>query len=243
MANVKFSAIVADARGKVGGVVFGRGGGGSIVRTNVKPCNPRSSAQSARRAVMAYLTQYWSKTLSNTNRNGWNDYAAGTSWTNKVGTAALISGMSAFVRLNSLIFLARNATTEHPAGNAWPIREVAPLMVGHAGTPSFTITADGGDNHIHLLEPTVPFLKANNDHFMVFFTHGCTNAGRTRPGSNRRYLGYLEGSAGAPPAFPYTMTSPFNFENGQNVYCTGIFLDEKGRVGGDFTASVLAATP
>lgn len=243
MANVKWGAIVSDVRGKIGGVVASRGGGGAILRTCIKCCNPRSTSQNTQRAVLAYLTQYWSKTLSLINRTGWNDYAAGTNWTNKVGTAATISGMAAFIRLNSLIFMARIPTVEHPAGNAWPIREAAPLMVGHAGTPTFAITADGADNHIHVLEPSVPFLKANNEHFMQFFTHGCTNAGRARPGSQRRYLGYLEGSAGAPPTFPYTLTSPFNFENGQNVYCTGIFLDEKGRVGGDFTASVLAATP
>lgn len=243
MANFKPGPIIADIRGSIGGTCFSRGGGGHIVRNAPKPCNPRSPAQGRRRAVLAYLSQYWSKTLSSINRTGWNDYAAGTAWTNKVGTSAVISGMAAFVRLNSLIFLARVPTVEHPAGNAWPIREAAPLMLGHAGTPSFAITADGADNHIHLLEPTVPFLKANNDHFMVFFTHGCTNVGRTRPGGQRRYVGYLEGSAGAAPVFPYVMTSPFNFENGQNVYLTGIFLDEKGRVGGDYTAEVLAATP
>jgi len=243
MANIKLGALVADIRGSIGGTAFSRGGGGAIARNAPKPVNPRSPSQNVRRAVLAYLTQYWSKTLSAPNRTGWNDYAAGTSWTNKVGTAASISGMAAFVRLNSIIFLARIPTVVHPAGNTWPIREAAPLMLGHAGTPTFAINADGADNHIHLLEPSAPFVKTNNDHYMVFFTHGPTNVGRTRPGSSRRYLGYLEGSAGAPPIFPYVMTSPFNFENGQNVYCTGIFLDEKGRLGGDYTATVLAATP
>jgi len=45
MAIIKFSAIVSDARGKIGGNVFSRNKGGSYIRSYVKPINPSTPKQ------------------------------------------------------------------------------------------------------------------------------------------------------------------------------------------------------
>ena len=232
MANVKFSSIVADARGAVGGVVFGRGGGGAIARTNVKPTNPRSSRQSACRAVLAQLTQYWSAKLIESERIAWRAYAAGTSWTNKVGTSASISGLAAFVRLNTLLVQAGLA-----------IEKDAPTMTGHAGQPSFTFTANPTSGTCLIAEPSLPFEKAVTDSRLLLYIHTPTNAGRLRPSGNKRYLQLIAGNLGAPPTFPVAANSPFPYLAGQNVSITGIFIDQYGRIGGDFTKTVVAAVP
>lgn len=232
MANVKFSAIVADVRGSIGGVTFGRGGGGAIARTNIKPVNPRSSLQSARRAVIAQLSQYWSGSLDETERTSWRTYSAGTNWTNKVGTAASISGMAAFVRLNALL-----------VQTGQPIQDTAPVQTGHAGTPTFTFTANPTSKVCSIALPSAPFNKDLADSRILYFIHAPTNAGRLRPSGKQRYIAFLEGDVASPPVFPSALTSPFPFAAGQNVSITGIFIDPFGRIGGAYTKTVVAAVP
>ena len=232
MANIKFSAIVSDARGAVGGVVFGRGGGGAIARTNVKPVNPRSARQNSCRAVMAQLTQYWSAKLIEAERIAWRAYAAGTSWTNKVGTSASISGLAAFVRLNTLLIQAGLA-----------IEKDAPTMTGHAGQPTFTFTANPSTGTCLVANPSLPFDKDVTDSRLLLFIHTPTNAGRLRPSGTKRYLQLIAGSSVSPPSFPVAANSPFPYLAGQNVTLTGIFIDPYGRIGGDYSKTVVAAVP
>jgi len=232
MANIKFGSLVSDVRGSIAGTTFSRGGGGAIVRNNPKPCNPRTPAQNSRRAMLAYLSQYWSKTLSAVNRDAWTDYAEGTSWTNKVGTQALISGLAAFVRLNTLNMLIGN-----------PIRPAAPTQFGHAGTPTFTLLADGADNSLKIGQPSAPYVNNSNEFYMAFFEHSPVNAGHATIGGQRIYLGFAASSAGAPPAWPKTIISSYNSNNAQRMAVTGILIDPDFRLGGDYTAQAVAATP
>ena len=232
MANIKLGAMVADARGAIGGVVFSRGGGGAIARTNVKPVNPRSSGQQARRALLAYLSQYWSSTLTDTFRANWRTYAAQTSWTNKVGTAAVISGLAAFVRLNTLLKTA-----------GFALQSDAPFTTGHAGTPSFTILANPTGESVSIAEPSAPFDKTTGSARMLWFIHAATNAGRARPSGTKRYIGESHGDPNSPAVFPKVITSPYAYSPGQIVTVTGIYIDPNGRIGVDYSASVVAAVP
>lgn len=243
MANIKYGSLVADIRGSIAGTTFSRGNGGGIVRNNPKPCNPRSIDQNVRRATLAFLSQYWSKTLTPAQRTAWADYAANTAWTNKVGSSAIISGLAAFVRLNSLILLPSTDPRRVPGYYEWPLRADAPTSYGHAGTPTFTILADGADLSVNIQQPTAPWVNNNNFLRMVFFIHSPTAPGAFALGKQRIYLGAVEASAGVPAVFPKEYTSLQSFNNGQRVSVTGIFMDAEYRVGGDFTADVLAATP
>lgn len=232
MANIKLGALIADIRGSIGGTTFSRGGGGAIARNNPKPCNPRSAAQSTRRANLAYLSQLWASTSMATYRNGWMDYAAGTNWTNKVGTQALITGLAAFVRLNSIELLIGN-----------PVRLAAPTELGHAGTPTFTLLADGADLSLKVSQPTAPWVNNANEYYIAFFAYAPVSAGRVSLANQRLYLGTAASSSGAPPAWPKSMTSSFQFSNGQNISVAGVMIDPDFRMSGIYVASAVAATP
>ena len=232
MANTKLGAALADARGSIGGLCLSRGGGGSTARTNPKPVNPRSVAQNTQRAHLAYLTQRWGKTLTEPQRTAWRDYAAGTSWTNRVGTSATISGIAAYLRLNSLLLQSGNT-----------VQDTAPTLLGHAGQATFTFTAADTALAIAIAQPAEPFDKNITGHKMIFFVHGPTNPGRLSPGPGKRYLGTVTGNNATPPTFPLTLTSPINYYLGQRVTVTGIFIDAVGRIGGAYQAQVLATHP
>ena len=97
--KIKFGAIVTDGRGKLGGHVFSKNLGGSIMRTKVTPSNPRSSAQTLVRAIFGFISQAWS-VLTEKQINAWN--AAVTDWqkTDIFGDLRKPSGKALFQRLN-----------------------------------------------------------------------------------------------------------------------------------------------
>ena len=232
MGSVKLGSLVADIRGRVGGVCFSRGGGGAIVRTAPKPINPKSARQNEQRAILAMLTQYWSSTLDEDERQQRRDYATGTNWTNKVGTTANISGLSAFVRTNALLFNMYGL-----------IQENGPGLTGHAGEPTFEITANPVTDEIIVATPAAPWDDIIGNHRIAFFQHGPTSVGRIALSAMKRYAGYGRGVPGGPSQFPLTLTAPIAFNAGQNISVAGVFVDEYGRVGNAYVARVVAAVP
>ena len=232
MANIKFSALIADARGAIGGVVLSRGGGGSIARTNVKPINPRSSRQQDCRARQGLLSTYWSATLTEANRESWRVYAAGTSWTNKVGTAASISGLAAFTRLNTLLLQAGEA-----------IQAQAPAITGHAGTPIVDIAADPTDSTITVTAIGDPFSPLVVTEKVLCFVHAPANAGRKSVSGVKRYTDLIIGVVSEGPTYPVTLSSEWLFVAGQNISVSFIYINTLGQLAAAYTATVVAAVP
>jgi len=97
MALIVPGALVAEARGAVGGVVFARNRAGLYARSKGIPVQPNSPRQVSVRLVMAQASALWSSTLSASQRDGWNTYAANTVRTSAVGNPFLWSGQQSFV--------------------------------------------------------------------------------------------------------------------------------------------------
>jgi len=97
MAIVKYSAIVAEARGKEGGVVFSRNASGAYIKTKVTPTNPRTAAQQEQRGLFGSIAQAW-KGLTATERTQWQVFADQVPQTNVFGDQIILSGFNAFVR-------------------------------------------------------------------------------------------------------------------------------------------------
>lgn len=103
MALVKLGAMIADARGSIGGTVFARNRGGAYVRNRTVPINPQSTRQTAVRALMAQLTNLWSVTLTQAQRDAWTLYADNVPLPNALGESRNVTGINMYVRANSLI--------------------------------------------------------------------------------------------------------------------------------------------
>jgi len=232
MANIKLGAMIADIRGSIGGTCFSRGAGGAIARNSPKPCNPRTALQAVLRARVAQLAQMWSGSLTPTERTAWRAYAAETAWLNKVGTAAQITGLAAFVRLNTLRLQAGlTVVTAAPTANGW------------AGTPTFTILANPTTDMIKITLPSAPYVNNVADHTMLFFLHAPTNAGHAKPSPTKRYWFKAVGNVAVPPTWSADSASLFPFAAGQIMSLTGIYIDPTNRIGSPFTAQFVAAAP
>lgn len=106
MANVIFGGGVADMRGSTGGTTYSRGKGGSVQRARVKPTNPQSTFQMDQRSIMTELSQAWSQTLTQEQRDGWSAFGVSFPSTNKLGQAIQLSGIQAFSKIGARLVAA-----------------------------------------------------------------------------------------------------------------------------------------
>ena len=134
MAKIKTSALVAEARGKIGGNVFSRNRYGMYVRRFAAPVQPNTPFQEAQRSNFTAATQYWSKTLTASQRAAWEDYAAGTPLKDRLGESIQLSGNAMFCR---------HAAVWLRLGSA--VVTTAPTTPGEAGMPTVTLTGSVAD--------------------------------------------------------------------------------------------------
>ena len=104
MANIKFGNGWADARGKVGGVIYSKNKGGSYAKNYTKPANPRTPKQVAQRNIFSYVSSNW-RMLTDGQRNSWNSAASQVPVSNKVGEKIHLTGAQYFNKQNIDLFV------------------------------------------------------------------------------------------------------------------------------------------
>lgn len=117
------SPIFADARGKLGNMVFSRNASGPYVRPYKIPANPQSSNQQANRINMAEFSNLW-PTLTDQQQQGWNALAKRQRPTNSLGKPSTMSGLNLYVRQNMNRYPLFVAPFSDP-----PTTEVAPPAI------------------------------------------------------------------------------------------------------------------
>ncbi len=223
MALVMLGGGVTDIRGSIAGNTFSRSAAGNYMRSRKKPVNSRSPDQNARRANVAYLTKYWSGTLTDQERTDWRAYAQATTWTNKLGQSIVINGLAAFLGLNTLLLLIGEA-----------IRAAAPTATGHAGGVTFTFDAESDTSTIELDEPGGAFDKDTDDHHLLLFMGIPSEAGKISIPKGFKYIGKTSGDSTTPDTYPLDIPAAYTMTAGQRVTVRGMFMDEAFRASGPF---------
>ncbi|MDP2323895.1 MAG: hypothetical protein Q8N51_07685 [Gammaproteobacteria bacterium] len=129
MAKILFGPLVAEARGKEGGIVFSRNRYGAYIRAKTSPVQPRTPAQNAIRAAFTVISQSWRDLLVATERAAWDDYAKQTPVSDRYGAKIDLTGNTMFLRYNAALV----------GILATPLK-VAPTLPGEAEMPRFTLT-------------------------------------------------------------------------------------------------------
>lgn len=102
MASIRFSALVSDVKGVVGGNVFQSNANGSFVRARTTPVNRNTSAQQYQRLIMAVYAQKW-QGLTDQDRQDWTDNAALHPYTNRLGEQKIYTGYQWFMKTNLIL--------------------------------------------------------------------------------------------------------------------------------------------
>jgi hypothetical protein len=113
MAKVKFTAMVAEVRGKLAGTVFSRNRGGNYIRTKVTPLNPQTGAQVAIRALLTQFAQAW-RGLTEEQRESWRSSVSNWATTDVFGDLKNPSGSALYNRLNINIVNAGGSAINTP---------------------------------------------------------------------------------------------------------------------------------
>lgn len=100
MAKTKYTAFLADIRGKNNGTVFSKNKGGSYVRTKVTPVNGQSTKQTQVRNRFTTNSQAW-RGLTDAQRNSWNSAVDNFKGTDIFGDVKTPSGINLYGKLNN----------------------------------------------------------------------------------------------------------------------------------------------
>lgn len=118
MAKVKFTAFMADARGKLNGTVFSKNRGGSYTRTKVTPSNPQTSYQTVVRQRLAAFSAGF-RALTAAQILAWNNAVSDFLGTNVFGDTVTPTGLQLYVKLNSnLAAIGAAAISDPPSPTA-----------------------------------------------------------------------------------------------------------------------------
>ena len=93
------SQIVSEIRGSINGVTFARNRYGLYARSKASPVQPRTPAQSERRAQLTVLSQRW-RTLDESLRAEWRALADELTRSDTLGLTYRLSGLQAYLSFN-----------------------------------------------------------------------------------------------------------------------------------------------
>jgi len=99
MAAIKFTGLVSDMKGSIGGSTVQGGKQGPIIRAKPKPAQKTLNLQQPRRGYFSTLTRKWSG-LTQTKRDAWDAAAPSFPIYNKFGDLVDPSGFNLFLSLN-----------------------------------------------------------------------------------------------------------------------------------------------
>jgi hypothetical protein len=93
------SQVYSEIRGSVNGVTYARNRFGLYVRSKASPVQPRTPAQTARRAQLTVLSQRW-RTLDETVRAEWRALADELTRSDTLGLTYRLTGLQAYLQFN-----------------------------------------------------------------------------------------------------------------------------------------------
>lgn len=221
MALIKLGPIIAGASGSIGGTTLARNRSGAYARARTKPVNPRSDRQSAARALIMFLTAYWSSALvSAAQRTAWATYAASINMKNKLGEVIQLTGFNHFIACNAArMTVGGSVIAAAPTILSLPGADITLAMIADSGTNFLTIAFDdtqdwcsetGGFLSVSLGQPQ---LVTRN-----YFSGPYRNAGA------------IIGNTGVPITSPQTLVAPFTLVAGQKLFASARIVRADARI-------------
>jgi hypothetical protein len=218
--------IVGGGSGSVGGITFSHNRYGTYIRRRAVPVNPRTPQQEAVRAAMTALVQNWHTTLSQTERDGWENYAQQTPVLSKAGLPIILTGQSMYVRSG----VARLALLGVFPSNAAP----TVFDLGTFTPPTFSASAATGVLTVAFTDTDSWALEAGGH--LLIFSGRAVNLGRNFYNGPWRFTDSVDGATPTAPTSPAAVgTYPFGtLVAGSRLKLRATSLRADGRYSTDF---------
>ena len=201
--------ISTEMSGSLGGITASRNRGGAYFRQRVTPTNPNSTKQSQVRTIVQFLSDYWTNTLTQPQRDAWDNYNLQTP--GFVGT-----GIDAFIRCN----IPRLYWNALAATEILPLVVTAPAIfdVGSFSPIALGVVDASASTAIFAFTDTDEW--ANEDESaMLIYGSPPVNASRTNYFGLYNLFNIVIGDAVTPPTSPNTTANyPFTLTAGQRIF-------------------------
>lgn len=203
--KIKFTAFMAEGRGKLAGSVFSKNRGGNYIRTKVTPVNPQTSSQVTVRNSFTTFAQAF-RALTASQILAWNTAVANFTGTDIFGDIKTPSGINLYSRLNLNLANAGQSAISTP-----------PLPTGATPVVITGVTADLSST-LFTIASALAAVPAG--HTLIIEATGLVSPGKSFVKSEFRKIG----TAAAAATFPITAYSLWNAKFGllvvgQKVYC------------------------
>ena len=231
MALIKFGGGVVQMSGSIAGDTFARNRYGNYARARTKPINPNTAAQQAVRATMAFLTDYWSQTLTDVQRIAWNLYGSSVTMKNRLGENIFLTGFNHFIRSNSILKRS-NRSIVAPGPVIFEIPEA---------DPTFTFTATQTDNKGTCAYDDTAAWANEDGGWMHMFMGQPQNPQRNFFAGPWKLYAAVAGNSVAPPSSPGNAAAPFAMSTGQRVWVYARITRADGRTSKPFRSDCFVA--
>jgi hypothetical protein len=143
MAKVTMPLMSAEARGKVGGIVYNSYRGKSTVKVKKSPSQPRTARQLTIRAFATTLSRAWGS-LTQLQRDGWTAYATAHPFTDWTNSPKRLTGLNFYLALGARLMDMGKAVVATAPVTLAPANVANLVATGGAGQISFAFTAYAG---------------------------------------------------------------------------------------------------
>jgi hypothetical protein len=132
----KFQPILGNLRGSIGANCFAVNRYGAYVRFKQSPTQPNTQYQLNMRNLLMTLSKYWSTQLTEAQRVAWRAFAEQNPISDVFGQPQPLSGINAFIKLNTWKQLSKQGFIWDPPVEWWVYNiNSAQLSISYAGTP------------------------------------------------------------------------------------------------------------
>lgn len=194
--------------GSLAGIVASHNAGGTYFRDRALPTDPGSAYQVAVRGYMTQLANFWSSTLTATQRAAWETYAANVTVINRIGDAIHLSGINHYVRSN-VPRLQAGATRVDDAPTTFNLGEFThpAALAASAATDALSVDFDNTDD----------WAGEDDSHLLVFGSREQNPTINYFKGPYR-FADTIDGDSVTPPTSPASITNPFALTQNNQVF-------------------------
>lgn len=208
------SGLLTSGSGSFGGLTMSHNKGGLYFRSRSVPTDPSSARQLQVRDAVAFLSQAWSQTLTQAQRDAWDQFAEAVTVVNALGDTIQISGVNHYVRANAAR-IAANAqlsptvplTSIPAAPQIDDLPMLNPIVITPSiVTPDISVAFDDGQDWVN-----------DDGNALMIYEGRPRNPGVGYFKGPYRLSGIIQGDATTPPTSPVVIASAWSPGNGNLV--------------------------
>jgi hypothetical protein len=206
--------------GSAGGSVYSHNRFGQYIRTRSIPVNPATDRQVAARNRVQNLTIAWGNTLTQAQRDAWEEYAANVPWQNALGDTAYLTGLNHYLRSNAAKLQAGLARVDD-APTIFNLAQAELALVCNGSNPPTEIEVEFDDTQDWASEDLaaqIVSMGIPKNPSIAFFN------------GPWRFATALLGNSTTPITSPQTVTTPWTYSVGQRVWVRTRILRADGRL-------------